>query len=552
MFNNISKNKRVSLKDTLISKLSENFIFILVAIIILIFVLWPIASVIFNSFYVDEAFTFDVYKELINDNSSLLYNSIFVATFSTVFVIIISMLISFFLTQTNLKGKKIIYSILLLNMISPPFVDSLAFIILFGRRGLITYRLLHLSLNPYGWKGIVLMQILGHIPIATLLIVAALKAVDKNIINSSQDLGADSLSTLFRVIVPTAKSGIIIATLIAFVTSLSDFGTPIIIGGGYNVLATEAYINVAGTGNLPLASAMSVFLLIPSLIFFIIYRLLMKDNKMFSYHSIKSSKFENYDLELPKWFKNTILFITILFATIVILKYLTIFIGSVTTFKARKISFTLEYFKYIDAAKLNSFKRSIIYSLIAAIVGSVIGILLSYIVERNKIKGSKALDFIAMLPFMIPGTFFGVGYILAFKNPPLMLIGTSSIVVLNCIFKQLPVSSKAGSTILNQINPEIENAAKDVGASNFYLLKDIMFPLMKSAFLISFINIFTTTMVTIGALIFLISPGKEVATVQLFSAIKEGNLEVGCILANMIILTTLIVNFSLTKLLKDK
>lgn len=278
----------------------------------------------------------------------------------------------------------------------------------------------------------------------------------------------------------------------------------------------------------------------------------MKKNKMFSYHSFRDNNLDKCDIELPKWFKNIIILITMLFALITVLKYATIFMGSIVTFKGREISFTLEYFKYIDRAKLNSFKRSISYSFIAAMAGSILGIFISYIVERNKIKGSKALDFIAMLPYMIPGTFFGVGYILAFNNHVLMLVGTSSIVVLNCIFKELPVSSKAGSTILSQINPEIESAAKDVGANNFYLLKDIIFPMMKPAFLVSFINIFTKTMVTIGALIFLISPGKEVATVQLFSAIREGNLEVGCILANMIIIITLVVNISLTKFLKEK
>lgn len=542
--------KRVSLKDTLISKLYENIIFIILYLTIIVFILWPIIAVAFNSIYIDGVFSLDAYKELTFEKTKLLYNSIFVAVVSTVIGVAISVVISIYLTQMRAPFKKFIYSSLLISMISPPFVASLAFIILFGRRGVITHKLLHLSCNPYGWHGIVLMETLGHIPVATLLIVFAMRAVDRKLMQASKDLGSNDLSTLIYVILPMSKSGIIVASLICFVTSLSDFGTPIIIGGGFNVIATEAYLNVTGVCNLPLASAMSIFLLVPAIFLFILYRKQMNKSRMYSYKISEIDDSESDKLKLPVCIKIIIFFVTYLFAAVVILKYFTIISGCFASFDEGKIGFTLEYFKQIDYAKFQSFKRSIIYSFVSALVGSIIGILISYVVEREKIKGSKILDLISTLPYMLPGTLFGIGYILAFKNPPLDLIGTSAIVILNCIFKQVPISTKAGSSLLSQCNPDIESSAKDMGANNFYIIKDIIFPILKPAFLVSFINIFTSTMVTIGALIFLISPGKEVATVQLFSAIKEGNLGVGCIIASMIIFVTIFVNFSLTSLLK--
>ncbi|WP_168190090.1 ABC transporter permease [Caloramator sp. E03] len=544
-------NERVSYKDTLISKLKENIIFILLYAIIITFILWPIISVILNSIFIDGRFSLEAYKQLTLKSTKLLYNSFLVAALSTFFAIIISIIIAIYMTQIKGILKKFIYILLLISMISPPYVDSLSFIILFGKRGLITYRVLHLHLNPYGFIGIVIMETLAHIPRAALLIIIAMKSIEKNLINASKDLGGDDLSTLFSIVIPMAKSSIIAASLICFVTSLSDFGTPIVIGGGFNVLATEAYLNITGVSNIPLASAMSIFLLIPSLILFIIYRKQMMQNKVYSYQIVDSSNSsEANNLNLPIYIKSIIIFITFFFVSIVILKYATILAGSFATFNSGKVGFTLDYFKEIDRAKLLSFKRSLYYSFTAAIAGSIIGILLSYVVERNKLKGAAFLDFTATLPYMMPGTLFGIAYILAFKNPPLVLIGTSSIVILNCIFKQLPMSSKAGSAVLSQQSPEIENAAKDLGANNFYMLKDIIFPILKPAFVTSFVNIFSSTMVTIGALIFLVSPGKEVATVQLFSAIKEGNLGVGCVLANMIIFATIIINLSVSSLLK--
>lgn len=545
--------KRVSSLDTLISKIKENIIFIIIYALILLFILWPIIAVVFNSVYVDGRFTLEAYSDLTFKSTKLLYNSFIVAFSSASIALIISTIIAIYVTFTKGHLKKFIMIVLLVSMISPPYVDSLSFIILFGKRGLITHKLLGLNINPYGFWGIVIMETLAHIPRAALFIIMAMESIDKNIIRASRDLGSDDLSMLKSVILPMSKHGLISAFFISFVTSLSDFGTPIVIGGGFNVLATEAYLNITGVSNIPLASAMSIYLLIPSLIFFIIYRKEMTRNQAYSYQAANLSEQDEEDyLNLPMTIKFIIKLITYLFLLIVVVKYLTILLGSFASFNGGDVSFTLKHFEKIDIAKFNSFKRSIQYSLISGIVGSIIGLLLSYGINRNKIFGKNFIDFVATLPYMMPGTLFGISYILAFKKPPLLLIGTSAIVILNCIFKQIPISSKAGAQALSKINPEIENAAKDCGANNFHLLKDVILPLLSPAFITSFINIFSGTMVTIGALIFLVSPGKDVATVQLFSAIKEGNLGVGCILANMIILTTIIVNLSMSALLKGK
>ncbi len=544
---------RVSNSDTLLSKIKDNLIFIIIYALILLFILWPIIAVVFNSIYVDGKFTLDAYSDLTFKSTKLLYNSFIVAFSSATIAVVISTIIAIYVTLTKGHLKKFIMVILLVSMISPPYVDSLSFIILFGKRGLITHKLLGLNINPYGFMGIVIMETLAHIPRATLFIIMAMESIDKNIIHASRDLGSDELSLLRSIILPMSKHGMLSAFFISFVTSLSDFGTPIVIGGGFNVLATEAYLNITGVSNIPLASAMSIYLLIPSLVFFLIYRKQMAKDQVFSYQATNLLEQEEEDyLNLPNGIKYVIKLVTYFFMLVVIVKYLTIFSGSFISFSGGDVSFTLKYFDKIDSAKLSSFKRSIQYSFVSGIAGSVIGILLAYGINRNKIPGKNFIDFVATLPYMMPGTLFGIAYILAFKNPPLLLIGTSAIVILNCIFKQIPISSKAGAQALSKINPEIENAAKDCGASNFHLLKDIVLPLLTPAFITSFINIFSSTMVTIGALIFLVSPGKDVATVQLFSAIKEGNLGVGCILANMIILTTIIVNLSMSALLKGK
>ncbi|NMA87496.1 MAG: iron ABC transporter permease, partial [Tissierellia bacterium] len=221
--------------------------------------------------------------------------------------------------------------------------------------------------------------------------------------------------------------------------------------------------------------------------------------------------------------------------------------------KFGSIYFTLDNIRESKNYISGSFIRSILYSLIAGVVGSIIGFLISYYLELRKIKGMKIIDFISTMPYIIPGTFFGLGYILAFNNYPLELTGTALIVILNCIFKQLPLPTKVSSATISQINPQINEASKDLGAHELYSLKDIIVPMSKSAFLVSFINNFTATMTTVGSIIFLVYPGKKLATLVMFDAIQSGKYRIGSVIACFLILITLTVNIIFAKfILEDK
>ena len=522
-----------------------------IVISILIFILWPIVSVVFKSLIVDGKFTLIEYKNLFQKNQKLITDSVMVSSLTTIITIIFSTSIAIYERYSHNKLKKFILPILFLTMISPPFVSSLAYINLFGRRGLITHKLLHLTIDPYGWHGIVMMQALSEISLSAILIIGVLQGIDKNLINASRDLGASPYETIKRVVLPSAKSGIIVAGFIAFVKSLADFGTPIIIGGNFKFLATESYLTVIGRSNLPKASAMSVLILVPAMLVFAFYRYHMKDLQLFTNTGSKTFESGETGFELKGPLNTFLGILTWFFIIVMILQYVTIFGSAITYYNGKNYVFTLKHIKLMRYGKWGSFFRSIRYSLIAGISTSFIGLLLSYYIERRRFIGSKIIDFIATLPYIIPGTFFGIGYILAFNNRPLILTGTEIIVILNCIFRQIPIASKAGSAVLTNMNPEIENAAKDLGVPKIFVIKDIILPLLKPAFLISFINTFTTTMTTVGAIIFIISPGAKVATVEMFNTLRDGDYGIGAVIANLIIISTLLINMVFSKLIQQ-
>lgn len=541
-------NKRVSnLLGTRFYDLLDYLILFITAASIIIFILWPIASVIKQSIIIDGRFSFEMYKSIFVESKRLIGNGIFVALLSTVFSTIVSIYVSLYISFSKGWLSKLLFSILLFTMISPPFVSSLAYINLFGRRGFITHDILGLTLNTYGWYGIVIMQTLSHISLNSIILFGVIKGIDKNIINASLDCGAGVNYTIRKVIIPMMKSGIVVAALLTFVRCLSDFGTPMIIGGSFNTLATQIYLEIIAYADFSRAAAMNVLLFIPSIMVFIIYRFYLKKANS-SYEGNTKNSSMDMVFKFNGFLGNFIKGITYLFIIVMLLQYFSIFLSAITEYRKGTIYFSLANILKLKNYSISSFKRSIVYSLIAGIVGSFIGILTAYYTDRRKIRGMKTIDFIATLPYIIPGTFFGIGYIFAFKNYPLELTGTAAIVVLNCIYKQLPMTTKASSAVLSTINPQIEDAARDAGAKNFFVLKDIIMPSMKPAFLTGFINNFTATMTTIGSIIFLIYPGQKVATLEMFDAIQSGDYGLGSVIACIIILITLFINILFSKL----
>lgn len=532
-------------------RLADFLIIVTMTLSILIFILWPITAVLLKSLFVDGQFTLELYGEILPGNMEYLFNSVLVAVLSTGLALLISTCIAVYECYSRSRFKGFVMPMLLMTMISPPFVSSLAYITLFGRRGFITNTLLGLSVNPYGWHGIVIMQALGEISFTALLLIGVLRGLDSRIIHASRDLGASSIDTLRRVVLPLLIPGIRAAGFIAFVKSLADFGTPIVIGGKFSVLATEAYMMVISRGDLSKAAVLSVMILIPAVTAIMFYQR-SGDMEVFTGMSGLGAKTREGDLNLTRTVEVVLNVITWTFLAIMVLQSVTIILTAITRYSSSGYIFTSEYLANFHYDKYGTIIRSLLYSFFAGIFASVIGVLLAYYVERRRIVCGRILDFIASLPYITPGTFFGIGYVLAFHNGPLVLTGTAMIVIINCIFRQVTVASKSGSAVLATISPDLENAAKDLGTPRLFILKDIMIPLLRPAFLVSFVNTFTTTMMTIGSIIFIISPSSKVATVELFGLINQGHYGEAAVMASILTFVTVMVNLFFVKLLSDK
>lgn len=504
---------------------------------ILLFILFPFLKVFVSSFYVNEKFSLEGFNFL-KSGTHLVFNSVFTAVFVTVLTTFVSTSFGIFCYGIKPVFRKFISFVLMITMISPPFVSSLAYIKLFGRRGFITYDILKLSVDAYGPFGIILMQSIGLISLSSLMIITSLNSVDKAQVDSARSLGAKTRNIIFDILIPELMPSIKVVAVLSFIRSISDFSTPLIIGGSFETLASRSYITFISEGDISKAGSMNVVICIPVIIMFMFY---VKNSKIISK---TSHRVGNSEISLNKKSISffIIAFISFLFLFFLSLQYGSVIMSAFTDYEKGKMYFTLEHFleikNYIDKTVF----RSIYYSLLAGFFGSLIGLLLQYYICIREKKFLKFFDFFATMPYILPGTFFGIGYILAFNKTPLHITGTALIVILNVTFKQLPFSTKVFNTSMKLIDKNEILSSKDLGANEFFVFKDIVLPHSINDFVISMMNNFNATMTTVGSIIFLVYPSQKVLTLVMFDVINSGKYNIASVTALLIIIICLSFN----------
>lgn len=512
------------------SKLTNIIIFSILSLSILVFILYPYLSIFIESFR-EPGQTF---INFFTNNWDLTSHSLFIAISTMILSTILSIAVTLVFVFISNKWQKILRLLLLITMVSPPFVTSLAYITLFGRRGMITFDLLHLMIDPYGPQGIILMQALSFTSLNSLVLISLIKQLEPSVINSARALGAKTDAVIKDIILPLLRPGLVVVALISFIRSLADFQTPTIIGGSYKVLASEGYLAVVSMGDIHQAALINITLAIPALIGFFLY---LKYDRIVSTQNHGNSTSDSA-LPLPKkgiffWVANIL---SVAFYAALILQYGSIILNAISVRFMGHYQLSLQPIMQTGVYINDTIFRTVLYSLIAGLLGSLISF---FIIYYSQVKNNKWMRFIEMVgtfPYILPGTFFGLGYLYAFSKPPLQITGTAIIVVINVIFKQVAFATKAAKAAVNQVEPTYFKTVHDLGGTIVDEWKDVFFPMTKHGFALTFLNGFISTMTTIGSIIFLVHPGQNMLTLVMFDVVQQGEYQVAAVIACLIIL----------------
>jgi ferric transport system permease protein len=418
----------------------------------------------------------------------------------------------------------------LLPMVTPPFVVSLGVMLMFGRSGYVTQFLgQHFSVSPnwlYGFNGILISHTLALTPMAFMLLEGALKNLSPKLEEAAVMLGANRWQSFRFIVLPLLKPALANAFLIVMVQSLADFSSPFVLGGNFDVLATQIYFYIVGAQNDYFsASALGIILLSISLgIFWLQYHFIGRKN----YVTLSGKGFEGRSTPLSFGLKITVVSIFAAWVAFNALLYGSIFYGSVMQNWGVNHTFTLQHYITLFGqgwknGAIPSLLQTVLFAVIAAPFTAVSGFLLAYFFSRHRFFGQKHIEFLTLLSFAVPGTVAGVSYILAFNHVPLYLTGTGAIIVLSMVTRNMPIGLRAALVNFKQLDPALDEAAYSLKASAFQTLRFITLPLLKPALLSALVTSFVRAMTTISAIIFLVTPSTRVATSFILNRVEDGD-----------------------------
>jgi len=485
-----------------------------------IFVLWPIFAMMVRSVTGTEGLTLQYYREFFSHSYyyRALTNSLLLGLVVTPVNITIAFCIAYMTTRGPIYLRKPLRLIVLLPLIAPPFIFALSLIILFGRSGIIT-QAFNLNWSIYGFWGCAFAQTLSFLPLSYMMIESTLSSLDPNLEDSAANLGATEGKILRSITIPLLTPGFFKAILLCFVMTVSAFGNLVILMGRTPFLAPDVYLMITGQYNFNMASVLSFFLIVPCAVIFIAQNYLIKGR---GYTTILGKPVAAEPRHITPAILIPMLAVSCVACGFILLAFGVVGVGSFLNVVGVDNTFTLKHI--LDPGSTIALISSIRISVLAGLFGGVVGVLLAYTITRGKFKGRATLEVMSLSGFAIPGAVFGIGYILAFNKPPLLLTGTMIILVIVSGFRHLVIGEEAGITKLQQLSIEIEEASQNLGASTLTTFRRIVLPIIFPAFMYGFMYVLMRTMIGLAAVIFLVSPGYPLAAIYIFDAATWGKM----------------------------
>jgi len=487
-------------------------------------------------------------------------NSLLVAAITTFLAVALAFGYAYALSRTAMPAKGFFRAVAMLPLYAPTLALGIGLVYLFGNKGLVTTGFLGLgeqllgravgwNIGLYGPTGIILGELLYCFPQALVILVVAASLADARLYEASQALGASSLRTFWTVTLPTLRYGLISAIFVCFILAFTDFGVPKVVGGNFNVLATDIYKQVIGQQNFSMGAAISILLLTPTVVAFVLDRLVQR--RQVAALTTRAVPYR------PRPTRRADLLATIycsLIAAAILIVVGAVFFAAVVNVWPYNLQLTLRHFDFrtVGGGGAAAFWNSIRMALYTAVIGAAVTFGSAYLIEKTRglrlLRG--AAYFLSMIPMALPGLVIGLAYIfffnprvwmigpLAAPNPFNFLYGTMGILVLANIVHFYTVSFMTATTALKQLDPEFEAVSASLRAPFYRTFWHITVPLCLPALLEIAMYYFVNTMVTVSAVIFLYTPNLRLAAVAIVNMDDAGDTAAAAAMSALVILTS--------------
>lgn len=446
-------------------------------------------------------------------------NTFFIAIVSTLIAVTLAFIFAYALSRKNVPCKSFFRYVGMMPLFAPTMLLGIALIYLFGNKGILTA--LGLSIPLYGKVGIIIAESIYCFPVATTILMVAFSAADNRLYEAAETMGTSPIRKMLTITIPNVKYGLISAFFVAFTYSFTDFGAPSVVGGNYNVLATDVYKQVVGQQNFNMGAVVGIILLFPAVLSFIVDRITSQKQS-----AAISAKSVPYQIKPHKASDIGAAVFCVVIAGAMILFFAVALFASLIKLWPYNLTFTLSNYDLTAVAAGNggvAFKNSIMISLLTAFLGTILTFTGAYLIDKSKSfpVSRKIAYFLSITPLAIPGTVIGLSFIMFFNasvfqipftdygimNPFHGIYGTIWIILLANMIHFYSVPFSTATTALKRIDREFETVSESMGVPFYRTLWKVTIPMCFPAICEMWVYFFVNALVTVSAVVFLYSPG---------------------------------------------
>jgi iron(III) transport system permease protein len=522
---------------------------------VLAFLVWPLGRVLVGSVIGDQGWLGlgATYGRVLSHRyywSSVL-NSLGLSAAATIGAVLIGTPLALALARYPIPGPMLVRTAANLALLSPPFIGAYSWVVLLGRSGLVTRWLEAAGWavpSIYGYKGILLAFVVQYFPLVFLLVSGALAAVDQSMEDAALSLGSRPTQAFFRVILPVILPSLTAGALLVFMATMADFGTPMVLGEGLRTLPTLMYgefINELG-GNPTMASTLG------SLLILINTAALMGQRYWAfrkAYHVVCLRP-----LQRRRPPPGPLALVTVVVYGVIALALVpaaTILVSSFMPTRGPVMYAGLSLQSYATVLHLvpRAIANTFMLTGLAVVLDVGLGMLLAYCLARRPSRPHAVLDALIMLAYAIPGTVVGVGLILVYNHPPLVLTGTWIILLVSYFIRHLPYPVRSCAAMLQQIDVRVEDASISLGVPPFRTFWRVTVPLMFPAIVSGATLAWITTIGELSSSILLYSGPWATTSVAIFTQVFSNHFGTASALASILIVAAAVPLFLMYRFL---
>lgn len=495
----------------------------------LLFLVYPMFGLLKQAVISPEGnFTLVQFQNFFNKSyyTSTIVNSVKVTVVVTLVSLVLGIPISYFYSFYRIRGSKALFVVSILCSMSAPFIGAYSWIMLLGRGGVITGFLKNLGIDIgsiYGFKGILLVQCLKYFPLVFIYMNGAFKNIDNTLMEASANMGCTGVSRLFRIVMALSMPTILAASLMVFMQAFADFGTPMLLGEGYQTFPVLIYNQYLGENgkDYNFAAALAIIAIIVTAIVFFFQKWATSKFKfsMNALHPVEKKEARGLSGLLMHLY--CYLLVAVAFMPQLYIIYLSFRNCSGSIFKP---GYSLGNYKDAMNKLLGrSIQNTALLGVLCLAIIIVIAVLIAYLVVRRTSLLNNTIDTISMLPYIMPGAVIGIALLIAFGPKPFALTGTLTIMVIALVIRRLPYTIRSATATLMQISLSIEEASISLGASKLKTFVQVTIPMMANGILSGAILSWVAIVTELSSSIILYNNRNITLTMSTYVAISRGN-----------------------------